>query len=157
MSWSSVTSARRLLEAEDDVGRLAATARKSGNLHTGVRLLEQCMLTHEGGAARGGGGGKRSRTAAAADARASDPMAQCARLQLVALYHALGEEDIVRGLSAEVARAAELGEAGARLEDALAAQSRGDAAVSHQYGSATPEAGKRIDPATFSPSPFNRQ
>ena len=119
-----------LVETEEDATHLAVTARKSGNLHTGVRLLEQFMLSHEGGAARGGGGGKRSRTAAAADARAADPMAVCARLQLVELYHALGEEDIVRGLSAEVARAAELGEVGERLEDALAAQSRGDAAVS---------------------------
>ena len=119
-----------LVETEEDATHLAVTARKSGNLHTGVRLLEQFMLSHEGGAARGGGGGKRSRTAAAADARAADPMALCARLQLVELYHALGEEDIVRGLSAEVARAAELGEVGKKLEAALAAQSRGDAAVS---------------------------
>jgi hypothetical protein len=98
-----------------------------GTMHTGVRLLEQLLLGHEGGGVRGGGGGgKRSRTAGAADAREADPMALCIRLQLVELYHALGEEDIVRGLSAEVARAAEL----APLEKALAAQSRGDAAVS---------------------------
>lgn len=116
-----------LVETEEDAVRLAVTARKSGNLHTGVRLLEQLMLGHEGGGARGsGGGGKRSRTVGAADAREADPMALCMRLQLVELYHALGEEDIVRGLSAEVARAAEL----APLEAALAAQSRGDAAVS---------------------------
>ena len=116
-----------LVETEEDAVRLAVTARKSGNLHTGVRLLEQLMLGHEGGGARGsGGGGKRSRTVSAVDAREADPMALCMRLQLVELYHALGEEDIVRGLSAEVARAAEL----APLEAALAAQSRGDAAVS---------------------------
>ena len=116
-----------LVETEEDAVRLAVTARESGNLHTGVRLLEQLMLVHEGGGARGGGGGgKRSRTVGAADAREADPMALCMRLQLVELYHALGEEDIVRGLSAEVARAAEL----APLERALAAQSRGDAAAS---------------------------
>ena len=117
-----------LVETEEDAVRLAVTARESGNLHTGVRLLEQLMLGHEGGggARGGGGGGKRSRTVGAADAREADPMALCMRLQLVELYHALGEEDIVRGLSAEVARAAEL----APLEAALAAQSCGDAAVS---------------------------
>ena len=116
-----------LVDTEEETVRLAATARKSGNLHTGVRLLENLMLAHEGGGARGGGGGggKRSRTAGATDARKADPMALCVRLQLVELYHALGEEDIVRGLSAEVARAAELGP----LEAALAAQSRGDAGV----------------------------
>ena len=115
-----------LVETEEEAVRLAVTARKSGNLHTGVRLLEQLMLAHEGRGARGGGGGKRSRTAGVVDAREADPMALCVRLQLVELYHALGEEDIVRGLSAEVARAAEL----APLEAALAAQSRGDVGVS---------------------------
>ena len=47
-----------VLDLHEDVEHLAATARKSGNLHSGVRLLERFLLGHEAPAATSGGGGK---------------------------------------------------------------------------------------------------
>ena len=110
---------------------VAASARHSGSLHSGILILERQILAGGGGGGEGGdarGGGKRARTAPAERRRRRDGAAAAggAWMALAELYRDVGDEDIVRGISGQLTRSAE-------LRAALAAEARGDAEEALQW------------------------
>ena len=105
---------------------VADSARQSGNLHSGIRILERHLLSsdsHAGGT--GGRAGKRGRTSSAADAGSAASegersVAMGVKSHLADLYRGIGDEDVVRGISAEIASSD-------MVRGALIAEARGDA------------------------------
>ena len=125
----------------------AESAKASDNMHSGILILEQHLAACEPGGAsadatgeRGGGRkAKRERTSAVADAGAAGSLeAQTAemgvKMHLADLYRAIGDEDVVRGISCEMTTSE-------HVRQALASETRGDAAVAlgHYNKARTPE------------------
>jgi len=119
---------------------VAESAKASGNLHSGILILEQ-HLAQSGGAEGGRGhadggavedaensGGrkaKRSRDVGSTDAgfagsHEARQREMQVKAQLADLYRAIGDEDVVRGISSEMATSE-------NVRRALAAETRGDA------------------------------
>ena len=113
---------------------VASSARDSGNRHSGILILERHLLAasgNRGGGSVGGGrdgGGKRVRNSSSADAgSAASAVARMevseVKMHLAELYRGVGDQsdqDVVRGISAEITSSS-------AMHDALAAEARGDA------------------------------
>ena len=98
---------------------IADSAKLSGNLHSGVRLLEKHLLTADGGPP----GAKRARPSAGADVAAGGGAeARKVKVLLADLYRSLGDEDVVRALASEITQSLP-------IRNALAADARGDASA----------------------------
>ena len=93
---------------------VSESAKRSGNLHTGVRILEKHLLS-----AGADGGPPASKRARGGGASAAAMETDGVKVLLAELYGLLGEEDIVRGLVAQITQSEHT-----RL--ALAAEAAGD-------------------------------
>ena len=99
---------------------VASSAKQSGNLHSGILLLEHHLVAAGGVDVERPS--KRSR-ATASSAASSAPGSQLEfgiKMALADLYRAIGDEDVVRGISVEVATTE-------HVRRALAAETAGDA------------------------------
>ena len=125
---------------------VAESAKASGNLHSGILILEQHLAQcggaeggrgHvDGGAAEdaensGGRKAKRSRDVGSTDAgfagsHEARQREMHVKAQLADLYRAIGDEDVVRGISSEMVTSE-------NVRRALAAETRGDASEALTY------------------------
>ena len=135
LALSEVDSDCRWLRAST----VASSARASGNLHSGVRILER-QLEAAGGAAASSGqrGGKKPRDSASSDAGGAATRAERGeemevKMHLAELYRGVGEEDVVRGIAHELTTSRD-------LRAALEAEMKGDAEQALSYTAALEEA-----------------
>lgn len=109
---------------------IASSAKRSGNLHSGVRLLEKQLMRLTDQPAEPTPG-KLARRGGRGEVRVGGTVEETeVRILLSELYGLLGEEDVVRGLAAQVCQSEHT-----RL--ALAAEARGDSEVALRQAEAS--------------------